>query len=280
MPTSPLDAARKASKQLEKHATALADAFTALPPDSDRAPFAALAALADLESAWKGLHAARDLVAEHEPRWSAQRVEAEGIAERHRAAFAGALADALEAAPWPLKGRLPALELGPLTLELVGTLKPELKVHFGPRIELLETLPVDPAKVAEAVLRLANELNRPLDSDALLRELQAAWRAARARSGDAAHPSIAAVMGELALGRQAPAFWASPTRQNFQPLSRVQLAFDLSRLSRRTVDGATLVLGVATRDQTKRLADHLWVPNGASLSGTHFASLGFERLDT
>ncbi len=277
---SPLEVAKKASRQLEKVAGALASGLGALDPEAlAERPFAVLAAATESLEALRSAETLLTALASNALELEQLRVLARDASERHRARFAGELSEALDAAGLRLAGRLPVLECGPLTLELTGAARPEVKLYYGPRVELLDTIDVDAKLVAAAVTKALAALEPgPLDESAFLSELYAAYRVALVRRGlpQGDKPSILDVLAELAFGRQSAAFRQNPSGKGFQGYSRLQFSHDLSRLERRTTTrpgGAPveLALTVATRDQTRRPQDHLWV------GGTHFALLSFRE---
>jgi hypothetical protein len=275
--TCPFEAERKAARAAAKAAEALSDSLKILQTaaaDLDERAFEVLPALADATSAARKLSDALASLPELQASLSALSKEAEAAAERSRARMVGGLADALDAQGFTLTGRLPNLQCGPLTLELKGGKKPEVVVHYGPRIAALASAPMDPEAVAKAVkAAMAEVAPEPLDDHGFLERLFVAWRVAQARlglgPGDKA--PIVAVLAELAAGMQSAAWRQDPSRGRFKSYSRVRFSHDLGRLKTRRADGRELMLTVATRDQTKKASDHLWV------DGTHYAYLSFRE---
>jgi hypothetical protein len=271
--TSPIATTLKAARLLEKAASSLVESLGNI-GDPHEKPFQVLGATQGALTSLKQISELASAVGSANEWLKPLDAEARGVAERSRVIFAGELAEALEPLGLSLRGRLPTLEVGPFTVELVESDKPEVRLHYGPKIELLETVPVDSALVLKAVQR-ARELIEPgpLNDEAFLAELHTAWRTAMARRtfGPSDKVPIADVYAELVFGRQSAAFRAAPQRSGFTPVPRVAFAHDLGRLRHHTWQGKELVLTVATRDQTKKAADHLWV------AGTHYAYLGFRE---
>lgn len=275
--TRPFEAERKAIRKAANTTTALSDALKASRDAAERIdanPFAALIAANEARRHCKALAGLADQLGLVDAALADLATRAESLGERAKARLVGELDDALRQDGLELQGRLPSLRCGPLTLELEGGRKPQVRIQYGPGIALLDTAPLDPAAIAERVRAQLRELEGggELDSAAFLDEVRAAWRAAVARGGGAAGDKapIIAVLGEVAAGRQTQQWRSDPTRSAYRPYARVRFGHDLGRLrSRRTADGAELVLTVATRDQTKRAADHLWI------AGTHYAWLAF-----
>ena len=267
-----IDVARKASKQLEKSIATLTSALGVLEEaDALSKPFAAQTACAEALESLRSIRELTPVLLSAEGAIAPLEAAARDAAERRRARFAGELAEALAVRGLTLTGRLPTLECGSLTIEFAGTTKPEIKVYYGPKVELLDTVAVDAALVAKSVAEALAELDTPLDEAAFLAELHEAWRlsVARHRLGPGEKAQIVDVLGEMAFGRQSAAFRSNPTGKGFTAYGRLRFAHDLGRLKTRRFARGELALGVATRDQTKRPIDHLWV------AGTHFSQLSF-----
>ena len=270
-------------KQVKKAVSALGDLVEALKTAQrglergldEEAP----AVLDGLASATRAIRTLRRLPAtleSLEPQLSALRTDTERAYEKSRARLVAELDERLrQGHGLRLEGRLPKLSCGPLVLELAGGSKPEVRIHYGPQIALLDTVPVDAEKVAQAVASQLGSLEKDARPDEqFLDELCGAWRCAVARL-DLGHRDKAPIIGvlaELAAGRQQPGWRADPVRTAYRSYSRVQFSHDLARLRVHRTGDHELVLTVATRDQTRRPADHLWV------SGTHYAYLAFRKV--
>ena len=180
----------------------------------------------------------------------------------------------------PVTGQLPELRWGLLRLEfkLAGP-KREIVVWYGPKVAKLASAPAEAEAIIAAAQQARAALDQsPLEAAAFIAELAKAYDAARRRA--AAEPGaqvpLLTVLRELVLARQSSLFLADPTREHFQPYSRVQFSYDLYRAGPR----CAVNLGVAAHAQTKRPEDHLWVPTSPGGDGTHFASLAVrERRD-
>lgn len=268
-----LDVERKAAKRAAGAADSLADALKAIKKAGED-PFATLAAVADARKACAGLRGIAEVIGPLEGRLDEISKEAQARAERSRAALMGQLDDALKQRGLTLKGRLPILECGPLTLELISGAKAQLKLWYGPKIALLGATGLDAEKAADEIAQRVSRLDgEAFDGAVFLEELLAAWRAAVARVGGAAgdRAPIVAVLGEMAAGRQSARWRNDPAKSAYREYTRVQFSHDIGRLRIRQRAGAELVLTVASRDQTKNAADHLWV------AGTHYAWLSFRE---
>jgi len=277
MSDRPLDAERKIVKKAAGAAALLEQALKRLSQtaaDLDERAFEAVIAAADARKALPPLTALSRTLEALDRTVVGLESEARAAADRSRARLAGGLAEALEAAGHPVSGRLPALKCGPLTLELVSGSRPEVVIWFGPKVEEMGRAPMVVDKVVSAVLDAIGHLEgAPLDDAQFLAELHAAWRVAlaRLRLGPQDRAPINAVLSEIAVGRQSDRWKLDPSSKGFRPYTRVQFAHDLGRLRLRQNGGVELMLTVATRDQTKRATDHLWV------DGTHYAYLAFRE---
>ena len=146
-----------------------------------------------------------------------------------------------------------------------------MKIFYGPKIALLNTVPLDPETISQAVESALDTLEgAPLDELSFLNELHVAWQVAlvRMRLSPGDRAPIRAVHQALASGRQSPQAWESSGRGVIE-YGAVRFCHDLSRLRTRVADFGELALTVATREQTKSSADHLWV------DGTHYAFISF-----
>lgn len=284
--TTDTKALAKAARSLQSAAADLAAAakqLEKLEADLDHQAFPADEALRAAEKALRALAPLSATVAEGRAWAEGLRARVDPAKERSRAALAAALSRELAAAGLPaLEGNLPELRCGVLTLELLFD-KGEGRVHFGPRIELLAKSKLDPVALTEAARGALEALSsEPLDEPAYVAEVHAAWvRVCRIDGLDPATgptASLVSVLDQLAWGRQSARFRANPTREAFTGYGRVQLAWDLFRLSTRRRGDLELKLTVATREQTRTDADSLWIPRTARGEGTHFAGLAFRRV--
>jgi hypothetical protein len=269
-----LDIAKKAIKKAAGSADGLLTALRAI----DKAgtdPFARVAAVGVARKALIGLRGLDQTVVAVEGWLEAIGKEAGAEAERSKAQLMGELDEALRRRGLRLSGRLPTLEVGPLTLELALGVRAELAIWYGPKVAHLDTAPLDAERAAAMVASTIERLNAgDWDDQRFLQELEAAWRCAVARAGvrTGERIPIIDVLGEMAAGRQSKRWRNDPTRAAYKDYTRVQFSHDLSRLNNRRLPEGELQLTVATRDQTKKAGDHIWV------GGTHFAFVAFRSL--
>ena len=265
---------RKAAAKIARTAEALTGALKQLESavkHMDDRPFAITSTVADVRKALKPiLPTAADL--SELPAYLNQLEEQGKIAtERGRARLAAELHDELTQRGLALQGRLPTPTVGPMTLEFLFGNKPAVKIYYGPKVTLLRTVPLDPKTIADAVLRDMQSLNGDtMDDLAFLTELHTAWKVAliRLNLSPGERVPIRAVHEALAAGRQPPQAW-EPLGRGVVEYGAVRFSHDLTRLRTRSAAFGELALTVATREQTKKSADHLWV------DGTHYAFISF-----
>ncbi|GMV42758.1 MAG: hypothetical protein AMXMBFR64_44740 [Myxococcales bacterium] len=278
------------TKAVIKHVEGLASAFkdlaaaarqlAKLDPELERNVWVADAALVSAEKALSTVGAVVPL-ADARAWVGVLRQRVDALKDRARSQTAAALSRELAALGLGLEGTIPELRCGVLTLELVFE-RAEVRIHFGPRIAQLAKAPLDAKEAAAAVKAALDALSpAPLDEPAYIAEVHGAWRRACLLGGQdtatGATVPIVAVLDQMAWGRQSARFRANPTRESFEGYGRVQLAWDLYRLSLRTHGDLELKLTVATREQTRSEAENLWVPRTARGEGTHFAGVAFRR---
>lgn len=209
----------------------------------------------------------------------AARAEARAALEHERALLAGRVAEGLQAAGIAVEGNLPQLRAGPFTLEFDFGGKARVTIWFGPKKERLAVMPLD----ADALVRKVVEMHRDLfrgedDTTAFLADVERAYRVCLARFAlaDGERVPITALMAEVAFLRQDERFVTDPRREHFRPFGRVEFAAALSRLRTLRVGSRELRLDVATLSQTRKPADHLWVPRGRE--GVNVATAAFIRV--
>ncbi len=174
---------------------------------------------------------------------------------------------------------MPQLRAGGFTLEFDFGSKARVTIWFGPKKERLAVMPLD----ADALVRKVVEMHRDLfcgedDDAAFLADLERAYRVCLARFAlaDGERVPITALMAEVAFLRQDERFVTDPRREHFRSFGRVEFAAALSRLRTLRVGPRELRLDVATLSQTRKPADHLWVPRGRE--GVNIATAAFLRV--
>ena len=265
---------RKAAAKLARAATSLTDAIkeleTAEKHLEDR-PFAVAPAVAAVRKALAPISELSDGLTGLTGQLTPLEDAGKNATVAGRARLAAQLDDALRQYGLSLKGRLPSPSVGPLTLDFIFGGKPAVKVYYGPKVTHLETLVLDPMKIAAAVSSILTSLEtESFDERAYLGELHTAWQIATIRLGLSIgdRVPIREVHRALAAGRQ-PSRVFEPSAKGIVEYGAVRFSHDLARLKVRRAEFGELALTVATREQTKNIADHLWV------DGTHYAFISF-----
>lgn len=282
--TTDANTAGALAKAVKQAGRAAADVAAAerLAADVERNAFTLAGRAEKALTALLALDAFPEALARARQRVEALRAAAENARRRAQATIPALLSEKLAPAGLVLEGTLPELRCGLLTLRFrPEAKKPVVEIFYGPGVARLKALPVDVDVVAKAVADTHRELAAaPLDETAFLRALRAAYRMVFARRGepdDGRPAALPDVMAEYAFARQSAHFRSDPVREAFESYGRVRFSFDLFRLLKRELDGETLRLGVASREQTRRPEHHLWVPTDLRGHGTHFADLAFRR---
>ena len=102
---------------------------------------------------------------------------------------------------------------------------------------------------------------RDWSAEAYLRLLNRAWR----RTEKTAGAEIGDVLFEVACLKQSPMFRKRPTKKLYQDYTKLQFAWDLTRLRRERllqVDGVRLSIQPATGGSTRNKSGLIWLENG------------------
>jgi hypothetical protein len=221
----------------------------------------------------KRLAAGAKLDAEAE-RWLRRyRQELQNSLAERRQLFGPQLADLLEPQGLRLRGQYPRLAAGLFTLTL-NLEKGRCRIWYGPEQEELAEVALDPAKTAQELLDRRAGLGSALEVDELLAKLGQAYRHARLEHPDGQMPLLA-VLPFMALMAQAQRFRADPRKGNYRDYGRADFSFDLYRLREL---GSGMRLGVATRMQTQKRSDFLWVPTREETeTGNYWATIDLKE---
>jgi hypothetical protein len=179
---------------------------------------------------------------------------------------------------WYLEGNLPELKVGLLTLEVLFPLN-QVRIWYGPKIEPLGYSKLVIDEIVNGVIKIYKDLDKRSfkDEEKFLKLLYEAYKRFINREGLdlGANIPIISWLRELTWLKQDSRFFADPRREYFKNYGRIQLSYDLSRLRKRQYDTYELRLVIASREQTKKKEDNLWVPNNMRGDGCHFASICF-----
>jgi len=207
---------------------------------------------------------------------------AEAVRRRARTKIAAELSRLLAAEGMTISGTLPVLTCGLFRLRFrFDASKPHVAIEYGPGIARLGKTPIEAPAIAEALVKVRDELEgEGFEGRTFREELRRAYRMVCLRRGwpeDGRPAPIMEVLAELVFARQPKAFRSDPVRERFQSYGRVRFSYDLFRLRERRLGDEELRLSIATRDQTRRPEDHLWVPVSRSGKGTNYSALSFRR---
>jgi hypothetical protein len=173
-----------------------------------------------------------------------------------------------------LGGNLPLLEASFFKLEVR---QQDVRVWFGPQRESIGTVPKSATAVATYIEQLRTQLTaEPFDDERFVAQLYQAYRAVLA-ADDSLSPTqahINAVHRQLIVARQEPGFTQT---QKLRTYTRMQLGYDLYRLTQHKQRGKELQLVTAPRSQTIKPIDSLWVPSDEAGRGFLYSHLTFRE---
>ena len=179
-----------------------------------------------------------------------------------------------------IEGNLPELKVELLTLEFLLS-QSQVKIWYGPKIELLGRSKLIVDDITNSVIKIYKDLESTgfKDEQAFLKLLFDAYSNLIKKEGLdlGANVSIIHWLGEIAWHKQEKKFLADPRREHFKNYSRTQLSFDLSCLKQREYGPYQFRLGIASREQTKKKEDNLWIPTNRKGDGTHFSSVCWKK---
>jgi len=172
-----------------------------------------------------------------------------------------------------LSGQYPELKVGLFTIELFFD-KGLVTLWYGPKQERQAQCRLLSHEVASNVEKSRQQLGSHLDNDEFLKKLQEAYfRAAGTKQGESI--PISTVLAELAFLLQNQQFRSDPRQDNYKGYSRADFSYDLFRI--RQAVNKNLHLTVATRANTRRRQDFLWIPDDERGKGTTYSHLQFKE---
>lgn len=181
---------------------------------------------------------------------------------------------------WYIEGNFPELRLGLLSLEFLLS-HDQVRIWYGPKIELLARSKLIADDIADTAGKIYEDLEKASfeDEETFLKLLFDIYGGIIKRDGleFGANVSIIYWLSEIAWRKQDKKFLADPRKELFRSYGRTQLSYDLFRLKHRECGSYELRLGVASREQTKKKDDNLWIPRSIKGDGTHFALVCFHK---
>jgi len=197
-----------------------------------------------------------------------------------RRAFGVSLESLLKGQGFELKGQYPELRAGFYSIE-VDFDKAQASIWYGPKQELMGKARLSPSEVAKQVERTHKALtNRPLNEEGFLKRLHEAYLRTLSKIGrkEGEHAPILQVLAEYVFLEQDRRFYTDPRREHFKGYSRAFFSYDLYRLPTRRLLGRELSLVVATRANTVKRENFLWVPTDDRGNGTVYSYLFFREV--
>ena len=185
------------------------------------------------------------------------------------------IAEAVKDLGLPISGRFPTLQVGPFAV----TLKPDKgisEIALGASGPVLAETSLEAETVGKAVADeyarwFADDFDAPAFLDLAHRALSRATRVADQPAN--AVVSISAFLLELNAVAQSKAFCADPNLRRFKPYTRLMVSVHLFRARPLRGDDFEIRLAVATREQTRKKEDHIYVPTDLRGHGTNFGGL-------
>lgn len=206
--------------------------------------------------------------------------------EEFRFNFGATLKGLLEQEGISLKGQLPTLRAGLLTLKINFDLR-SAALFWGPEIETIKTrLSLTPEEISAAIKNyIARLQKKEFAAPAFLKKLHTAYDRYTLLNnlGVSSRVFLVELLPELAFLTQPESFRVDPAKERFREYSRIQFSYDLYRLKKSetlTIENHTLKLSVATFDATTDKKRSLWVPDNEQGDGTYYSYIAFEPVKT
>lgn len=196
-------------------------------------------------------------------------------------AFGVSLESLLKEKGFELKGQYPELKTGFYTIE-VDFDKAQASIWYGPKQELMtRRARLSSPEVAKQLEKFYKTLTeRPLNEEGFIKRLYESYLRTLSRVGrkDGEHAPILQVLADYVFFEQDKRFYTDPKREHFKGYGRAFFSYDLYRLHQRKLLGKELSLVVATRADTVRRENFLWVPTDDKGNGTVYAYLYFREV--
>jgi len=263
-----VERAKDAIKRLEKLSSKL-----------DVSAFEAMDLLAELRQLKESIESESRALQGLGPWIEQYEVAAKDAKNRMRERLGHGISEGLKPLGVPVQGRFPELSAGPIFMDF----KPEqgkVEICLGKGGPVLEKQSIDVAKIVQSVTEQhATLFSGDFDAAHFIGLVhKAIVRANRIaeRATDAPVP-MSELLLELNVVAQNPGFAADPKRNSFKAYTRLMTAVHFFRARPLQGDGFELRLVVATREQTRKKTDHLYVPTDMRGHGTHFSAVQLKR---
>ena len=237
-------------------------------------PAKALRALDNVTKVIEKLNLDVSLQTEVEEYVDAARSAIERQIERRGRSFGAQLEEELRPLSLKLTGQQPELKAGWFTI-VIDFRSSSTKILWGPTSDVLaKPKKFSPAAVAAALQQIQQSLGARLSETDLLDRMRQAYE----RVGGQGKMSVplVAVLAEMAVLIQQPKWRADPRLENYTSYRRSDFGYDLFRLNRflrENSGGPRLTLDVATRAETRKTSDYVWVPENDRGAGSRYARM-------
>lgn len=234
----------------------------------------------DIERTLALLEPQKKIRSEIRPSLDELRDRSDQLIEEARNKYIIDLEKASNASGVPFDGNFPHFRSGFFSVD-VDLQAGHAVLWYGPGAEKMDTLSIEPDAICQAITGGMQQLSKPLDDDLFLRHLFAAYEVSllKGEQFPGSPVPLSDILIELNLLKQSRQFRADPSKRTFQPYTRTAFSYDCYRLKERKFNGRKLTLVVATRAQTRKKEDHLWIPTNDRGDGTHYTSFYFKNLE-
>jgi hypothetical protein len=185
-----------------------------------------------------------------------------------RKTFGAELAEQLHPLGLKLEGQYPLLKAGLFSFE-VDFDKGTCQIWYGIQQERLAEVPIDPELVVSALQKQRESLGSQKSAAEFVAILKIAYQHAAIEHDPKNGIPLTSVLVYVALAIQPSAFLSDPIRQKYRSYSRADFSYDLYTHAGEIK--SAFHLRVATRQQTQRRSDFLWIPTDSSGNGSTFA---------
>lgn len=199
---------------------------------------------------------------------TAYRCQLDSLLKEHRKQFGNKLAEGLAPLGLNLKGQYPRLTAGLFTFILEFE-RGRCEIWYGPKQEKLTTTTLDVEKVIRSIQKINGNLGSGLEPDALIEKIVHAYQHVKLDSPDAP-VKLPMLLPYMALQVQSKGFNADPLKRLYRDYGRADFSYDLYRLRSWN---RPFRLKTATRRQTTRRADFLWVPSRIDVEGGDYFAI-------
>jgi len=197
-----------------------------------------------------------------------------------RRSFGISLENLLKEKGLELKGQYPELKTSFYTIEIDFD-KAQASIWYGPKQELMTKAKLSPPEVTKQLDKVHKTVTgRPLNEEGFIKRLHESYLRTLSRVGrkEGEHAPILQVLADYVFLEQDRRFYTDPKKEHFKGYGRAFFSYDLYRLHQRKLLGKELSLVVATRANTVRRENFLWVPTDDKGNGTVYAYLYFREV--